>query len=137
MCLLNPRLTESETLGLCLSCAPEDSGACSRWKSASLAATIGILLHTMGSLSLSAAAKGSHLTSSPKGAPGQLLLPPLERHTTHTDTHTHTQGGQRLIPLGYQSPLALRRDRLRYVVYVPELRMGFSRERGIPFHSVT
>ena len=134
MCLLNARLTESETLGLCLSSAPEDSGACSRWKSASLAAAIGILLHTLGSLSLSAAAKGSHLTSS-KGAPGQLLLPPLERHTPHR--HTHTQGGQRLIPLGYQSPLALRRDRLRYVVYVPELRMGFSRERGIPFHSVT
>ena len=101
--------------------------------SAGLAAAIGVLLHTLGSISLSAAAKGSHLTSSPKDALGQLLLPPLERHTTYR----HTQGGQRLIALAYQSPLALRWDRLHYVVYIPELHMGFSRERGVQFSSVT
>ena len=100
--------------------------------SAGLVAAIGVLLHTLGSISLSAAAKGSHLTSSPKDVLGQLVLPPLERHTTHR----HTQAGQRLIALAYQSPLALRWDRLHYVVYVPELHMGFSRERGVQFSSV-
>ena len=85
---------------LCLTSAPQDSDAHSGLRSADLAAVAGVLLHTLGSLSLSAAAKSSHLTTPSEDAFGQLVPPPLEAlgghfpTLTHTHTHTHMQGGR-------------------------------------------